>query len=319
MRKIQLLDGGLGQEIFQRSGMPAHPLWSAKVMMDAPEIVKEVHKDFLRAGARILTINSYTCTPTRLARDGQLEWFERLQEQACRIARQAVDESQVPADEVRIAGCLPPLIGSYARDERTFQTLKSEYQQIAAVQAPWVDVMLIETISHSKEACAATEAVLESGKKAILSFTLSDETPEELRSGERLEAALAALAGYTLEAVLLNCSFPETISQGLDILRKSPFPFGGYANGFTSVNDLQPGGTVAELTARTDLDENAYTAFVMDWIHKGASFVGGCCEISPSHIRHLRNCLLREGYEVCAGYRAKHFSPLPFSDENTDL
>lgn len=300
MRKIQLLDGGLGQEIFRRSGKPAHPLWSAKVMMDEPEIVKEVHKDFLRAGARILTINTYTCTPTRLARDGKLEWFERLQKQACRIARQAVDESQVPAEEVSIAGCLPPLIGSYARDERSFQALKSEYQQIASVQAPWVDVMLIETISHSKEAFAAIEAVLENEKKAILSFTISDETPEKLRSGETLEGALAAVTGYTLEAVLLNCSFPETISQGLDILRKSPFPFGGYANGFTSVNDLQPGETVAKLSARTDLDEEAHTALVMEWIDKGASFVGGCCEISPAHIRHLRNYLLKEGYGVCA-------------------
>ncbi|NBB88567.1 MAG: homocysteine S-methyltransferase [Bacteroidetes bacterium] len=306
MRKIQLLDGGLGQEIFRRSGKPAHPLWSTKVMMDQPEIVKEVHQDFLRAGARILTINSYTCTPTRLARDGQLEWFERLQEQACCIARDAVDESQVPSDEVRIAGCLPPLVGSYARDERTFQTLKSEYQQIAAVQAPWVDIMLIETISHSKEACAAIEAVLENGKKAILSFTLSDEKPGELRSGETLEAALAVVANYPLEAVLLNCSFPETISQGLDILRKYPFAFGGYANGFTSVDALQPGGTVAELSARTDLDEEAHTAFVMDWIQKGASFVGGCCEISPAHIRHLRNRMVNEGYDISAGQAVEH-------------
>ena len=110
MRKIQLLDGGLGQEIFRRSGMPAHPLWSTKVMMDQPEIVKEVHKDFLQAGARILTINSYTCTPTRLARDGQLEWFERLQVQACRIARQAVEESEVPSAEVKSpAVCLRSL------------------------------------------------------------------------------------------------------------------------------------------------------------------------------------------------------------------
>lgn len=305
MRKIQLLDGGLGQEIFRRSGKPAHPLWSAKVMMDRPDIVKEVHKDFLRAGARIMTVNSYTCTPTRLARDGQLEWFERLQVQACRIARQAVEESEVPSAEVQIAGCLPPLIGSYAVDGRTFQTLKSEYQQIVAVQAPMVDVILIETISNTKEACAATEAALESGKKAILSFTLSDEKPAELRSGEMLEAALAAVSKYPLEAVLLNCSFPETISRGLDILKKAPFPFGGYANGFTSVDALKPGGTVAELSARTDLDEEAHTSFVMDWIHKGASFVGGCCEISPSHIRHLRDRMLKEGYEIGVGQTEK--------------
>ena len=201
---------------------------------------------------------------------------------------------------------MPPLIGSYARDERTFHTLKSEYQQIAAVQAPLVDVILIETISNSKEARAATEAALESGKKAILSFTLSDEKPTELRSGETLEDALDCRRRLPTGGRPSQLFFSRNHQPGAGYFEKGPFPFGGYANGFTSVDALKPGGTVAELTARTDLDEKSYTAFVMDWIKKGASFVGGCCEISPSHIRHLRNRMVNEGYEISAGQAEEH-------------
>jgi len=298
MQKVQLLDGGIGQEIFRRWGKPAHPLWSAKVMMEAPEIVKEVYKDFLRAGSRILTINTYTCTPTRLRRDGQYEWFIPLQKQACTLARQAVRELSLSAADVKVAGCLPPLVGSYVQDERSFDVLKSEYQEIVAVQSPRVDMFLIETISTLKEARAAVEAALESGKDVMIGLTLSDTDRGKLRSGESLTSALDGVGAYPLTAILLNCSFPETISEGMEILRGAHLPFGGYANGFTSVDALKPGGTVAELSARTDLDEQAYASFAIEWVKKGASIVGGCCEIGPSYIRHVRDLLLKEGYEI---------------------
>ena len=93
-------------------------------MMENPEIVKEVHQDFIKAGASIITINSYTCTPTRLERDSQVELFEKLQQQALHAASSARDELGFTADEVSIAGSLPPLIGSYTVDERSFRGLE---------------------------------------------------------------------------------------------------------------------------------------------------------------------------------------------------
>lgn len=298
MKNCCLLDGGLGQEVYRRAGKPAHPMWSAKVMMDQPDIVKEVHKDFIRAGARIITINSYTCTPTRLQRDGKIEWFEKLQRQASNIALEARDELGSLAEDVQIAGCLPPLVGSYTTDERSFSELKQEYEQIAAIQAPVVDLLLIETISNIKEAKAATEAALESGKTVWLSFTLSDKFPDQLRSGESIEEVLNLISNYSLGALMFNCSFPETISKGLEALAHLDIPYGGYANGFTSVDPLKPGGTVDLLSARKDLDEKKYADYAMSWVKNGASIIGGCCEIGPSYIDYLRKQLHKEGYKI---------------------
>ncbi len=300
MQKVILLDGGMGQEIFRRAKQPAHPMWSAKVMMDQPEIVKEVHLDFLKAGARIATINSYTCTPTRLKRDGQAEWFEKLQKLAIRIASEARDALGADADNVQIAGCLPPLIGSYTTDERTFQALRDEYRQIVEVQAPGVDLFIIETISNIQESKAAVEAALEADKPVLLSYTLADNTPYTLRSGESITDALNAISQYTLQGLLFNCSFPESISLGMEKVQCLEIPFGGYANGFTSVEALKPGGTVDALSAREDLDEKAYAHHVMDWLNKGASIVGGCCEVGPAYIEHLHQELQRRGYTVTA-------------------
>lgn len=298
MKDIVLLDGGLGQEIFRRAGKPAHPLWSARVMMDQPEIVKKVHQDFIKAGARIITVNSYTCTPTRLQRDGQIQWFEKLQKLALRMAWEARDELGSLAENVQIAGCLPPLIGSYTTDRRTFEQLKEEYQQISTIQAPEVDLLIIETISNIKEAKAATETALETAKPVLLSFTLSDKPPHTLRSGESIEEALNEISGYPLNGLLFNCSFPETISQGMEAVQHLDIPYGGYANGFTSVEPLKPGGTVDVLSAREDLDEKKFAEHVMDWVQKGASIVGGCCEVGPSYIEYLQKELLKEEYNI---------------------
>ena len=64
MKNISLLDGGIGQEINKRSKRSSsHQLWSVQVMFEEPEIVVSVHKDFILAGSRVITVNNYTATP----------------------------------------------------------------------------------------------------------------------------------------------------------------------------------------------------------------------------------------------------------------
>lgn len=298
MERITLLDGGLGQEIQRRTAEPAHPLWATKVMMEQPELVKAVHQDFIRAGARIITTNTYTATPSRLQRDGQLEWFEDLQQKASEIASHARQELGFSAGEVQVAGCLSPLIGSYVADQRSFTAIKEEYRQIADIQASKVDLFLIETIASIREGQAAVEAAIEKGLPVLLSFTLDDREAGKLRSGETIPEALKAVDGYNLSGLLFNCSFPETIQAGLKYLEGLNIPYGGYANGFTSVEPLRPGGTVDALTTRKDLDEKTHAAEVMKWVADGASIVGGCCEVGPSYIAALRDQLQAGGYRI---------------------
>ena len=87
MSKITLLDGGIGQELLRRSANPAHPMWSAKVLLDEPEIVQAAHEDFIRAGAQVITINAYSATPERLEQNGKPEWFKLLQAKAIELAK----------------------------------------------------------------------------------------------------------------------------------------------------------------------------------------------------------------------------------------
>jgi len=298
---ITLLDGGMGQELVRRSSDPAHPQWSAWVMMHEPEIVQDLHEDYLRAGARVLTLNTYSATPTRFATFETEDQFEPLQMKAVELARAACDAVGVDA---AIAGCLPPLVGSYHPELLPdYDTLLAEYRRIAAIEADHVDVFLCETMSKAEEARAAAVAAAETGRPVWVAWTLTEElapdgTPR-LRSGETVADAIAALDGIEVEALLFNCCPPEAITAGMAELAADGRAFGGYANAFMPISrDFTLGETVDMLGVRTDLDPVAYADHVMGWVDQGARIVGGCCETGPDHIAEIARRLEAAGHTI---------------------
>lgn len=295
MSKVVLTDGGMGQELVRRSASKPTPLWSARVLIDEPDLVRDLHVEFIEAGAKVITINTYAATPERLAREGVGEMFERLQRAGIDLARQARDA----AGDVAIAGCLPPLFGSYApKLTIPYADALAIYRRIVAEQADHVDLILCETMASAEEAHAAATAARETGKPVWVSWTLDDDGSAMLRSGEPLAEAAAAIAHLPLAARLVNCSRPETIDAALSALKGLGGPVGAYANGFTETRALKHGGTVDVLHHRHDLGPNAYADFAMGWVEAGLDIVGGCCEVGPAHVAALRDRLRAAGHEI---------------------
>lgn len=291
--EVVLLDGGMGQELRRRSSQPASPMWSAQVMLDEPHLVTAAHRDFIDAGARVITANTYSATPLRLARDSDPELFEPLQTAALNAAREACQGSD---HDVRIAGCLPPLVASYRPDVAPDDaTCLRDYRRIVQAQVPGVDLFLCETMALLREARAATIAGVESGLPVWTAFTVDDGDGTRLRSGEPLVEAARAVVDAGAERVLVNCSMPEAVTTALDELAGLGTPFGGYANAFTSVAPLQPGGTVDSLASRNDLGPDAYADHALHWVEQGATLLGGCCEVGPAHIAALAERLTAAG------------------------
>lgn len=285
MTDIILLDGGMGQELVQRTSKRDNPLWGVAVMLEQPEIVKQVHREYIEAGADVITVNTYSATPARFKQSGVEDKFERAQQLAVKIASDARAEVGRP---VRIAGCLPPLVGSYkAEIAMGFERSLSDYRQIVEQQAEGVDLFICETMASIDEAKGAVTAAMESGKPVWLAWTLTDDDSATIRSGDSLTDALDAMLGSGIDATLINCSKPETISSAWSTLATTTGPIGAYANGFTSVDALKPGGAVEVLETRKDLDPVAYADFADQWIENGASIVGGCCEVGPAHIAEI--------------------------------
>ena len=293
---VLLLDGGMGQELLRRSSAPAHHLWSLQVMMDEPHLVSEIHREFAEAGAGIACLNTYAITRARLAR-GEVEVpLEVLLETACELATAGIEASG--AGDVSLISSLPPLVASYRPDtELPFEQMVEEYRELIELQATRVHGFLAETIASVTEARAVLTAAEQAGSRIMLGLTVTDEDGTRLRSGESLAEALDAIDDFEPLAVVINCSKPEAVSQALPTLSRSRFAFGGFANGFTAVGALEPGGVVDVLEARQDLTPAQYAAFAAEWLDAGATVIGGCCEVGPEHIQALDSLLQDRGHQ----------------------
>ena len=110
---IFLLDGGLGKELRFRGVAVPETIWSAGALMTDPEVVRQIHLDYIAAGADIITTNTYGVIRQDLAKEGIEDRYAELNHLACKLAMQAREMS---GREVVIAGSLPPLRGSYRPD-----------------------------------------------------------------------------------------------------------------------------------------------------------------------------------------------------------
>ncbi len=302
MPAISFLDGGLGQEINKRSSRSnSHPLWSMQVMIEFPEIVIAVHKEFILAGSCVVTANNYVATPIRLKEYGYGDKFFEIHQLAFELVERAIAEAYEDCSDnikLNIAGCLPPLVASY--DASVALNEKDSYDHycnLVAAQINYADVFLVETMSNITEAKAAIAALKAAGEKCFISLSISDDLSNNLRSGESLEEAIDILGAEGLDGLCLNCSRPETIDEALPLLKASGIRFGGYANAFMSVEALTPKTTVDILKSRNDMTISAYADFALGWAAKGATIIGGCCEISPEHIAFLHEALCNAGYQ----------------------
>ena len=299
MTDIALLDGGLGQEIQKRSMTKAHPLWSVNVMFNQPDIVTKVHRDFIMSGARVISLNTYAASKSRMTSHGIGDKLELTHKTAINLARQSLKDSSVKDGSVQIAGCLGPLVASYVAEvSMDYNNSLDEYRQLVDLQKEGVDLFLIETMSNIDESRAAITAVKEADKPAFVSLTIEDNLTNKLRSGEDLRLAIDVLSNENPNGILLNCSSPEAITQAMSIMTELSIPFGGLANGFTSISPLSPGSTVDTLSARKDLSPKIYAEFADQWVEAGATIIGGCCEIGPEHIGFLCQHLEANGHRL---------------------
>ena len=285
-----LLDGGVGREL-KRRGVEVPPTtWTARALLSDPDTVRDVHGAFIEAGADVITANNYAVVPKLLMTEGLDGRLAELTQLAARLANQA---REAGGRDVLIAGVLPPLARTYRADlVGTAHETYPIYREIADALAADVDIMLCETMSSSVEARIAAQAAAQTGRRTWVSWTLDDAASGRLRSGESVSQALAALDGIAVEAALLNCTQPESISIALPELRRNTSKLvGGYANAFRPVPENWERDPTWYTDLRGDLDPERYAAFVSRWLDGGADIVGGCCGIGPEHIARIRDLL----------------------------
>ncbi len=296
MADITLLDGSIGQELVKRGGEKPTPLWSTRVMMDQPELVGQVHADYFRRGATVATTNTYAVHRSRLVREGIEDQLPALIDTALSQA-----EGARPASGGRIAGALGPLLASYRPDLKPdVEEAALKYAELVSLMNDRVDLFLHETVSSLQEAEGALRGTESATKPVWLALSVMDNDGTRLRSGEQLAQVAPLVDKFAPQAVLINCTRPESVMPALTILETMGRPYGAYANGFTGITQdfLEDAPTVDALEQRHDLTPEAYADFAMSWVEHGATIVGGCCEVGPDHIEAMAHALRVAGHRI---------------------
>ncbi|MFT6434468.1 MAG: S-methylmethionine-dependent homocysteine/selenocysteine methylase [Candidatus Azotimanducaceae bacterium] len=290
-RAITVLDAAMGRALSTKGVEIPGTIWSANALIVAPDVVVDIHRENIAAGARIITTNTYGVIRSDLAKENIEDQFIVLNQLAGELAQRAVRESG--KSNLQIAGSLPPLNGSFRPDRVLEREITDPlYREQAGALADYVDLFICETMSTITEGLSAAEAALSTGKPVIVAFTLHDEKPGCLKSGELLQDAVKALSHLELLGVMANCSLPERVSDAMPVLVSSGLEMvGGYANTFTKVpKDFLLDGekeTDRKLDLRDDLPPEYYVKFVEEWVANGANIVGGCCGTTSAHTKAI--------------------------------
>jgi S-methylmethionine-dependent homocysteine/selenocysteine methylase len=276
----RILDGAMGTEL-QRRGLDVRlPLWSARALVTAPQLVLQIHREYLAAGADIITTNSFRTTARACAHAGWPDRSEALTREAVTLAQQA--RADCTERLILIAGSMAPLEDCYRPDlVPDDDALHGEHSLHARRLADaGVDFLLLETMGTTREAEAACRAAAGTGKEVVVSFLCTAEGL--LYGGESIAEAVRTIACLGPTAFSLNCISPRHMAPALLTLRTAtPLPLAVYANV----------GGAGEERAETfvhDVSPGEYADFAELWRHQGVRIIGGCCGTTPEYIAQIR-------------------------------
>jgi S-methylmethionine-dependent homocysteine/selenocysteine methylase len=276
--KRLLLDGATGTELNRRGVDTGLPLWSANALTTdfGLNVLRDVHLDYLNAGADIITTNTFRTHRRVLAGTGYSA--QELTFRAVATAREAVAEFGKPA---LVAGSLSSLEDCYRPDlvPTADQCLDEHTERIAHLVEGGVDLLLIETMNTIREAMVAAKIATATGLPAWVTFV--GDKRGRILSGESLTHAAQQLMPLGVKALGVNCMPAHTIARPLTELRAicgEDFPLIAYGNiGFI---DDEQGWINTDST-----DPEGYLEYTQTW---PAQIIGACCGSTPQHILKLR-------------------------------
>lgn len=277
-----LLDGPMGTELHRLGVDTRLPLWSAWGLIEAPDRVRDVHRDYVEAGADVLTTNTFRTHRRSLAVAGHGDRAAELTALAVELARAAADEAD---RRVLVAGSVAPLEDCFSPElTPDDDALRREHEEhVGHLEGAGVDLLLVETMPTAREAVAAARAATATGLPVLVGFTC--DSRGRVLSGESVAAAAAAVQELGPEGLLINCTPTHALHRALERLAAATdLPVGAYGN--VGHSEDEHGWTATEA-----IDADGYVGHARRWIRLGARIVGSCCGTTPAYIAALRRAI----------------------------
>ena len=297
-KRILILDGAMGTAIQQRSlsakdfilpgDTQAHPGCNEVLTLSRPDVICDIHSDYIQAGADIIETNTFGANAFSLKDYGLSDKVYDLNYAAAKLARTCADRVDRPifvAGDIGPTGrsaSFSPSVDDPAYRESSFKDFVHMYrEQVKGLLDAGVDLFLVETIFDTLVAKAALTAIMDESKERgielpiMVSATFSDKSRRTL-SGQELEAFIASISSYPIFSLGVNCStgVAEMIPLIKDLAKLSPFNTSAHPNAGFPDNDGKYKQTPDELAEllRPVLEDGFL------------NIVGGCCGTRPEHI-----------------------------------
>ena len=285
--EMVILDGGIGTEILRRN-----VTWADHQLADRPEFVRGIHEDYIRAGAEVISTNSFQLCRRALynhfrddahrrhtgARDLEHR-ANHLLAASVKLAVEARDRTRAPRP-VAVAAAVTTLEWCFRPDlAPSAEQARGEYREIfQVVKDAGADLVLFETVNSITEARVGLEAAKAAGLPCWVAFV-----PDErgrLFTSETFQQAVAALEPLGVDAILVNCAPPDDIAAGLaELAPHARVPIGAYAH----IGRFNP----PEWLFTDEYPPARYLEVSTRWKQMGGRILGGCCGTTPDHIAAL--------------------------------
>ena len=278
-----LIDGATGTEVERRGVPQLDNAWNGGGALSHPEIVKQIHKDYIDLGAEIVISNTFATTKHALTDANQENNFEALNRRGVELAVQAKEE--LKNDKVLVAGGIS--YWTWTGNKPSLEELKlSVTEQAQIMRDAGADFIMLEMMIDIEQMITTIEAAKSSGLPIWVGLTCEPNKSNEmcLRDGDRLETVINVIKPYNPDVISIMHTEVEFVDQCLEILQSQwSGLIGVYAHSGKSVN--------GEWTFNNVISAQEYCEYSAKWKHQGVSFIGGCCGVHTEHINLMNKKL----------------------------
>ena len=283
---VTVLDGGLSTALEEVGADIGGPLWTARAVLESPDLLEEAHRRFVNAGATVITTASYQCGAHEFARLGLSDRdARRALASTVDVARRAT-----AGTDARVAASVGPFGAVLAdgseytgRYDVSWEVVERYHREkLEVLVDAGADLLAVETIPLAAEARLVAGILEDLGAPpAWFSFGVG---PNRLTyGGDDVGVAVSAVAGYAhLVAVGANCTHPDVIDEIIDLVGANApgVPLVAYPNLGRSWNadTRQWSGEISDPFAPDR---------VAHWAGRGVTMIGGCCGVGPADIARL--------------------------------
>jgi len=295
--KTRILDGGMGQELLKRGLKPQGSLWSASALIEEKyhQLVVDTHLDFINAGADVIVTTTFTARRNRLIQNKCEEHFEYVNTKAVELALKARDISK---KNILVAGGLPNQKQTYSANlGEDLNLIEKNFYDQAKLLKSNIDFFYLDVMGSGKECGIALKTIKSFNLPVLVGVHIRKNG--KLPSGENISDIVKKYKEENWLGIIAACVHPESYEIITKELKNLNIPYGFKLNAFKNIPDdyaaREPsiwgkgGNPTKILGSREDITESKFYEFVKKFKDAGATILGGCCEIRPSHISKISN------------------------------